>query len=641
MNNAQRKRKNRTVGRDWAGCPWMIPAAACLMLALTGCSSTRLELGVGELSTTGQLKFNAFRCPTSAQAGEEAGRPVEGCSLAVVLSAEGGDESESVLKTDARGQATLAVLPFAQEWLGSDVAVTASHIAGSKAEERVHCRFDALALLQAVHHALDPARFGALVQKRKKQVFRLMKDELSPLRNPFLRINRLALFCDMLDHDLKPEILVAALNHANPSMQKVAFKIMSGLSEQALDRTFLMIQHQLPGDYLDVFAGALQGPYGNLRKALLGRVARQSDQAALALLAKLDSSGADWYIQFMAGMLQKPGQEVRNAALAKLNGMDHGSLHKVLTNVQKEAPARLPDVLAALIHKPDVILKVMAGLDADLADRTFSVIKKDHAAAFPDVLVRSLQGTSASLRKAALGRIGGLSDEAALALLDDVKGNAADWYVELVAGMLQRPGRDIRKSALSRLNSMDESAVSDVLAVIREGSPGLLPGVLEAALREPAVSLRKTVLSELSHLDDDTRLRLLKTALKDVHPDIRDMAARKLNSLDWERAGRLEGRIAAGSGLDPKAVADATRDGYHWIRLRAVEALPRLPEDQAVPLLIKALSDAHPYVRSVAARTLSACKDKRAVEALKKMAREDLYIGARLAADGALKKMGE
>lgn len=279
-------------------------------LLLAGCATNHaLELGIGDLKPNGKVNLSVCLMAADRKAADDAdaegGRPMEGCSLSVVLSAEGDQEAQAPLDTDERGQVTVDIVPFALTWLGADVVLTAALEGSGGAGCRVSRRFDALTLLHTVQQnlaRLDPDVFEARVGARRQDVLALAVHELSSVQLPARRIQRLLLFRNLAGMDLQPDLSRIALKDADGDLRAIAAQDLQAFNWDRVGP----IRNSLAGETvgnLGAIVEAAQDDYYWIRLLAMEATTRLHDHEAMSLLIRALSDPHPYVRSMAARML--------------------------------------------------------------------------------------------------------------------------------------------------------------------------------------------------------------------------------------------------------------------------------------------------------------------------------------------------
>lgn len=161
------------------------------------------------------------------------------------------------------------------------------------------------------------------------------------------------------------------------------------------------------------------------------------------------------------------------------------------------------------------------------------------------------------------------------------------------------------------------------------GHLGTEPAVraLCTAVKDTAGEVRLAVVKSLRSLRSSIAIPALVELLNDSNPEVAGYAGRALRQLDWEPTTAQEGaawRIALGEfdaavaygSVAVEPLARLTRNAPFHLCIRAVEALARTGDPQAVKPLLECMKHNEDIVRSCAAAALGQVGDARAVEPL-------------------------
>jgi HEAT repeat protein len=204
----------------------------------------------------------------------------------------------------------------------------------------------------------------------------------------------------------------------------------------------------------------------------------------------------------------------------------------------------------------------------------------------------------------------------------------------------------VRQSSLEKIGQTDDpSLISTAAPLLKDPAPAVRTAAADAigrlggeqaiaplagAVSDPEAEVRLAAVKALRALKSnrtETAVKALASALNDDNPEVAGHAAHALRQTGWEPQTPLEGalfRIGLGrfdaaisyGSVVIEPLARLTRNAPFHLCIRAIEALSRTGDPQAVKPLLDCLQHKEDIVRSCAAGALGQIGDARAVEPL-------------------------
>ena len=367
-------------------------------------------------------------------------------------------------------------------------------------------------------------------------------------------------------------------------------------------------------------------------------------------------AGLDQRESSLARALSDPDPDVRAMAVEVLpSGFGGHAAQLVLQALSDEDERVWQAAVAQLADTPDrdkaVVWTAILQSPSDRREELVSTLERTNPERLASLALDHLTAPDPQERTLAI----------ALAVRSGTAGGAKG-----MISALQDPAPGVRRTAVG--------------AVAGVGSPDAIPA-LAGCLYDPDVEVRVEAVRGLAHIDNDDVLSPLISALKDPEVRVRDVAAdalirwrspavarRLVVALTQPSLRRLAGEVLARMGsaaVEPlvdllleegselsETVGPLLRDlvGPEQFlerlgsmdpaeRLRAVEVLGALGDDQGLDGLTRALSDPVESIRIRAVTLLGASGDPRAFDAVKRTFLGDPVEEVVAAAEEALKKL--
>lgn len=301
----------------------------------------------------------------------------------------------------------------------------------------------------------------------------------------------------------------------------------------------------------------------SVERMLAGWGERSATPAELAVLARLSPADRRVLLAFLIKVLPELGAETAQRARDALR--DSGLLEREIVRLRHRSPA-------------------------DRAEACRILGRLGQAGAIPP-LVERLRDTDAAVRWEAIGALADLRAVEAIDAVAQAIEAAGDWK---------------NLSTVITLLRMGPDSVAGVGALLADaGSPEMTKALLQVTGRLGIAADPASVRSLAAHPDAEVRVEALRT-LGSLAPDSESVAACLTGMDDPEWPARALAAWSLGRLGDGRAVPRLERamgDGAYWVRHHVAEALAGLGEAGDAALR-RALADANPFVRDMAAQAL-------------------------------------